>query len=136
MLRCNHEKSRFLKEKKKKRESFDGMNLSDNSLQSWKIVTRSNLKENEPEEFGLLFTSLPLVSLSAKEDAEGWILGSSGKFSVDSLSEHLSSSSPLNKALFLAIWILLHSTFSVFVMCLQFSLGLLVLFIFFSFQDL
>lgn len=70
---------------------------------AWSIVFQRLLKGEEIQEFQslLLLSSRRMTELN---DRWFWSLDASGHFSVNSLSAHLSPSSPMEKACYKALW--------------------------------
>ena len=76
----------------------------DRTLNSWSVVSRRSLKDEELAEFQNLIGLLSGRNVANFPDKRLWSLKSGGVFWVKSLVSHLKISSPLEKRLEKAIW--------------------------------
>ena len=76
----------------------------ESSLASWSIAFQQLLKEEEILEFQVLLRKIAARLISDDFDKRSWSLMGNGVFSVKSFSVHLSSSSPMDKLLYLVLW--------------------------------
>ena len=77
---------------------------SDHNTLSWSIIFRRFLKEDEISDFQQLLHILLLRQVVDSMDTRIWSLQPSAKFSVKSLVNHFSASSPVTRETYKALW--------------------------------